>query len=216
MLPVAGVIVAGIKAFGAARRRAEEDRDPGQTAGTRDNAADSTGVGPSPGNQAARWRTITRVVDEHKRTDERWLEYELDAAKLLDFPLMTDMREPLTMAFHKAKVKADLLRPARAEDLLDDHAAATQYLAAVGDYVSAFDAAEAEAIRRGRTHFSRDEQQRIARAQSLLRVASDVSATPQERERAYGLARKELNGVVVLPSAARAMIERGIAGQIDG
>lgn len=45
-------------------------------------------------NDAARWRAITRAVEAHERTDARWLEYELDAAKLLDFPVMTDMREP--------------------------------------------------------------------------------------------------------------------------
>ena len=43
-------------------------------------------------------------------TDGRWLDYELDFAKLLDLPLMTDMRSPLTMEFHKAKLRADLLR----------------------------------------------------------------------------------------------------------
>ncbi len=105
---------------------------------------------PAAVNTAALWRMITRVIDEHARTDTRWLDYELDPAKLLDFPLMTDMREPLTERFHKAKIRADLLRPARAEDLLDDRESAAKYLAAVEDYVAAFDAAEAEAIRKRR------------------------------------------------------------------
>jgi hypothetical protein len=43
--------------------------------------------------------------------------YELDAAKLLDFPRITDMRDPLTMRFQRAKLRADLLRPNTAEDL---------------------------------------------------------------------------------------------------
>ena len=60
------------------------------------------------------------MLDEHSRTDSRWLDYELDPAKLLDFPAMTDMRDPLTVAFHRAKLRADLLRPGKAEDLLDD------------------------------------------------------------------------------------------------
>ena len=32
----------------------------------------------------------------------------------------------------------------------------------------------------------------------------------------YDLARKELDGLIVLPSATQASIERGISGQIEG
>ncbi len=167
------------------------------------------------GNHAAQWRSIRRVIDEHGRTDNRWLEYELDFAKLLDFPLMTDMRDPLTIGFHKAKLRADFLRPVKAEDLLDDRDAAAQYQAAVEDYVTAFNVAEAEAIRRRRNDFSPDDQQRIARAQRLLRVASDSAAAQQERQNAYDLAGKELDGLIVLPSTTQASIERGISGQLE-
>ena len=162
------------------------------------------------------WRLITRTLEEHARTDTRWMEYELDADKLLDFPLMTDMRAPLTTAFHKAKLRADLLRPGKAEDLVDDRESAAQYLAAVEDYATAFDAAETEAIRRRRSDFSPQGQQRIARARSLLSVASDSGATQNEREQAYALACKELDGLVVLPATTRLGIERGITGELDG
>ena len=30
------------------------------------------------------------MQERHDRTDARWLDYEIDIAKLLDFPLMTD------------------------------------------------------------------------------------------------------------------------------
>jgi hypothetical protein len=45
-------------------------------------------------------------------------------------------------------------------------------------------------------------------------VASDSSATTQEREHAYEVAHRERAGLVVLPSRTRAEIERGIAGDI--
>lgn len=212
MLPLAAGVFAAIKAFSAAaRRRDEQSSDPSAPPG--DAGAPSVAAA---GNPAAQWRTITRVIDEHNRTDARWLEYELDVAKLLDFPLMTDMREPLTVGFHKAKVRADLLRPMRAEDLLDDRDCAARYLEAVEDYVTAFNVAEAEAIRRRRNDFSREERQGIARALSLLRVASDPGATRQEREHAYRLASRELDGLIVLPASTRAAIERGVAGELDG
>jgi hypothetical protein len=198
--PLIGVLVAGMRAF----RRRQDDAQP-QAPGSPERVSNN------------QWRVIARTVKEHDRTDTRWLDYELDIAKLLEYPLMTDMRNPLTERFHRAKLRADLLRPAKAEDLLADADAdaASRYLDAVESYVTAFDAAESEAMRRRRKDFSGEEQQRLSRAQSALRVAVDSAATPQERERAYGLARRELDGLVVLPERARTAIERGITGELD-
>jgi hypothetical protein len=196
--PLIGVLVAGMRAL---RRRQDEAQ------------SEATGSPEHVSNN--QWRVIVRTVKEHDRTDTRWLDYELDIAKLLDYPVMTDMRNPLTERFHRAKLRADLLRPAKAEDLHDDPDAASRYLDAVESYVTAFDAAESEAIRRRRKDFSSEEQQRLSRAQRSLRVAVDSAATPQERERAYSLARRELDGLVVLPERSRTAIERGIAGELD-
>lgn len=202
LVPLVGVFLAGRKAWTAARDRGPEPEPVVAPAA------------PAEVNTAARWQAIARAVKEQDRVDTRWLEYELDVAKLLDFPLMTDMREPLVVEFHRARVRADLLRPAKAEDLLDDKTAADDYLNAVGDYVTAFDVAEAEAIRRRRNDFTAEQSTRIARAQSLLRVALDGAATPGERDRAYAVATRELDGLLVLPERTRAAIERGIAGEL--
>jgi hypothetical protein len=205
LLPLVGLAIGAVRAFGANKRRAQEAPEPPPAPPE-----------PTANTSPAQWRSVRRILEEHSRTDTRWLAYELDFAKLLDFPVMTDLRDPLTAAFHKAKLRADLLRPVKAEDLLDDREAATKYQVAVEDYVTAFNIAEAEAIRRRRNDFSRDEQQRIARAQSLLRMASDSAAAPQERQNAYESARKELDGLIVLPASTQAGIERGISGEIEG
>jgi hypothetical protein len=185
----------------------------------RDRADDVPAVSGSPQAQrtstSAQRRAIERTVREHDRTDTRWLDYEMDVSKLLDYPLMTDMRDPFTQRFHRAKLRADLLRPAEAGDLLDDSAAARDYRDAVEEYVTAFEVAEAEAIRKRRNDFSRDQQQRLSRAHSALRIATDTAATPQERGRAFDVARRELDGLIVLPERTRAAIERGIAGELD-
>ena len=201
IVPLAGVIFAGIKAFSKVRER-------------RDDAAVDESPQRGRTNRAAQWQAITRTVGEHDRTDTRWLDYELDVSKLLDYPLMTDMRDPLTQRFHRAKLRANLLRPADPGDLLADSDAARQYLDAVEEYVTAFDVAEAEAFRRRRSDFSKEEQQRLSRAHSALRIASDTAATPQERERAFDVARGELDGLIVLPERTRVAIERGIAGEL--
>jgi hypothetical protein len=209
LLPLIGLAIGAMRTFKAATRRADEPQQARE-------AVTAPPEQTSHQSRATQWRTLRRVIDEHARTDTRWLDYELDFAKLLDFPLMTDMRDPLTIDFHKAKLRADFLRPVKAEDLLDDREAAGQYLAAVQDYATAFNVAEAEAKRRRRSEFSREDQQRIARAQSLLRVASDSAASPQERQNAFDRARKELDGLIVLPATTQAGIERGISGQIEG
>lgn len=191
LLPLVGVGYATFRAIASARRPSVEDPD------------------------AAARRVIRRALDEHDRTDARWLDYELDVATLLDRPLITDMRDPLTQRFHRAKLRADFLRPADSADLADDRDATREYLDAVQEYVAAFDIAEAEAMRRGRADFTAAEQERLARAQRLLSVASDQGATPQERDSAYRLAQRELHGLIVLPERARAALERGIGGELN-
>ncbi len=205
LLPLVGLAIGAVRAVSANKRRTQETIEPAEPPPERTVIS-----------QAAQWQSVRRILEEHSRTDTRWLDYELDFAKLLDFPLMTDLRDPLTVAFRKAKLRADFLRPVKAEDLLDDREAAAKYQVAVEDYVTAFNIAAAEAIRRRRNNFSRDEQQRIARAQSLLRMASDSAAAPRERQNAYDLARKELDGLIVLPATTQAGIERGISGEIEG
>ncbi|CAN3131557.1 hypothetical protein ACNUDN_26985 [Mycobacterium sp. smrl_JER01] len=164
---------------------------------------------------AAKRRALGRAVEVHDRTDTRWLEYELDVAKLLDYPMMTDLRDPLTERFHRAKLRADFMRPADISDLIDDPDGTREYLDAVQEYATAFDIAEAEALRRRRSGFVVEDQERLARAQRLLRVAADSAATQQERDRAYRLAQRELDGLLVLPERARAELERGIKGELD-
>jgi hypothetical protein len=125
------------------------------------------------------------------------------------------MRNPMTIDFHRAKRKADLLRPESVDDLMGDRDAQLDYRDAVTGYVSAFEIAEAEAIRRRRSDFSSEDQERIERAQHLIRLAADSGATPQERQNAYGRARKELDGLIALPATARASIEQKIAAAIQ-
>ncbi len=162
---------------------------------------------------------LARVRTEHEKTDERWLDYELDLATLLDYPMMTDLREPLTLAFHKAKRRADLARPVdplTGEPAVDAGTVDLEiYRDAVHDYMTALDVAEAEARRRRRSDFTGPEQDRISRAQRLLAVAVDDGATRSERRAAYAHVTRELEGLIVVPAPAAAAIERGIAGELE-
>lgn len=215
IFPLGGAIGGSVRAIAAANERRAERRLERYRIKQQAKIALAEAAGRTRENEGANRREMTKVLQRHDRTDARWLDYEIDIAKLLDFPLMTDLRDPLTIAFHKARSRADLLRPDTVDDILGDRAAQLEYRDAVHDYVAAFDVAEAEAIRRRRSDFSVEDHDRLERAQHLLRLATDRGATQEERKSAYARAQKELDGLMVLPAVTRASIERRIAGEIE-
>jgi hypothetical protein len=215
IFPLGGMIGGAVRAVAAANERRAERRMERYRLKQQAKIAMAEATGRSRNNEAAYRRDMKRITAQHNRTDERWFSYETDVAKLLDFPMMTDMRNPLTVGFHKARQRAEFLRPEHVDDVLDDRDAQLGYRDAVSDYVTAFDIAEAAPIRRRRSDFSADDQQRLNRAQRLLHLAEDTAATPQERRNAYDRARRELDGLIVLPAATRTAIERRVAGEIE-
>lgn len=213
IFPLGGVIGGGVKAIAAANERRAERRLERYRIKQQTKVAVAEARGRAKIDDATSRRDAGKLLAQHERTDARWLDYEMDVAKLLDFPMMTDMREPLTVTFHKARGRADLLRPVDTEHV--DRDTALEYRDAVHDYVTAFDVAESEAIRRRRSDFSAEGQERIERAQRLLRLASDTAATPDERQSAYTRAQKELAGLIVLPAVTRRAIERTVARELE-
>jgi hypothetical protein len=189
IFPFMGAIGGAVRAITVANERRAQRRLERYRIKQQTKVALAEASGRARTSGAGYKREMTKVLERHDRTDARWLDYEIDIAKLLDFPLMTDMRDRLTVAFHKAKSHADWLRPDSVDDILGDRDAQLEYRDAVGEYVAAFDVAESEAIRRRRSDFSAEGQERLARAQHLLRLASDSGATPQERQGAQGARR---------------------------
>lgn len=157
---------------------------------------------------------VQALMDTHDATNKRWLEYELDVSKLIDFPLMTDVREPLTVAFLRAKREADGQRPSSAEDL-QTVSSLDAYRQAVNNFAVALDVAEREARRIRDSKFSGPERERLATARKLLMIAENHAATPAERQAAYKRARRELDGLIVLPDVTVAALEEKIAPQLD-
>jgi hypothetical protein len=157
---------------------------------------------------------VQLLMASHSDINTRWLDYELNVGKLIDYPVMTDVREPLTVAFLRAKREADGLRPAAASDITG-RARMDEYRAAVNSFQIAFDIAEREAQRIKDRNFSGPERERLARARKLLRIAEDEAATPAERQTAYKRARRELEGLIVLPEATIAALEGKVAPVLD-
>ncbi|MGK3956106.1 hypothetical protein ACLKOZ_07905 [Arthrobacter sp. R4] len=157
---------------------------------------------------------VAMLMASHDAVNKRWLDYELDVGKLIDFPLMTDVREPLTVAFLRAKREADGLRPAAAKELTMP-SRLEAYRSAVNGYEVAFSVAEREARRIKDSNFSGPERERLATARKLLRLAEDSAATPAERQAAYKRARRELDGLIVLPDATVTALEEKVAPMLD-
>lgn len=153
---------------------------------------------------------LQRLFDSHDAVTERWLEYELDVAKLIAYPAMSDGRQPLTAAFLRAKKHADALRPASVKAKVTKEQL-SEYLDAVTDYEVAFDVAERDARRVRDTSFTADERKRLDTAKQLLTVAIDQAATPAERQLAYRRVREELDGLISISDAAIDVLEGKVA-----
>lgn len=157
---------------------------------------------------------VEKLFAEHDAVTARWLDYELDVAKLIAYPTISDGRQPLTAAFLRAKKTADRLRPASPKAHLTDQELAA-YAGAVTDYEVAFDVAEREARRLKDSDFTETERKRLATAQQLLSVAVDNAATPAERQVAYKRVREELDGLIVVSDEAIVVLEKKVALPLD-
>lgn len=153
---------------------------------------------------------LERLFAAHDAVTARWLDYELDVAKLIAFPAMSDGRQPLTAAFLRAKKVADGLRPASPKARLTREQLA-EYRNAVTDFEVAFDVAERDARRLKDSSFTPVERKRLDTAKQLLTVAIDQAATPAERQLAYRRVREELDGLISLSDEAIEVLENKVA-----
>jgi hypothetical protein len=189
------------------------------------NEATATTVGAPAAASAGRETHATqleRLFATHDAVTARWLEYELDVAKIIAFPAMSDGRQPLTAAFLRAKRIADGLRPASAKARITNEQL-SEYRNAVADFEVAFDVAERDARRLRDSSFSEAERKRLDTAKQLLTVAIDEAATPAERQLAYRRVREELDGLISISDEAIEVLEKKVmlelgpsAGPSDG
>lgn len=193
-------------ALGAAR-----DGDPARSAAPSGPGAASPGAqSPAPSLDDTLSAQLERLCAAHDAVTARWLEYELDVAKLIAFPAMSDGRQPLTAAFLRAKKVADRLRP-EVHGRRPTREEVTEYRDAVTDYEVAFDVAEQDARRLRDSTFTEVERKRLDTAKQLLSVAIDHAATPAERQLAYRRVREELDGLISLSDGAIEVLETKVA-----
>lgn len=193
------------------KRRLELIRAKGELTAVRRS---STGEPPPITRPAPVPDQLEKLFAAHDAVTARWLEYELDVAKLIDYPAMSDGRQPLTAAFLRAKKVADRLRPASAKTAVSPDQL-TEYRTAVTDYEVAFDLAERDARRLKDSSFTAVERKRLATAKQLLTVAVDAAATPAERQLAYRRVRDELDGLLAVSDEAIVVLEKKVALSLE-
>ncbi|MGR6742823.1 hypothetical protein ACU6RU_12390 [Microbacterium sp. F1-18] len=175
-------------------------------------AGDATPVAADD-EQLSTGARLQQLFHAHDDLTHRWLEYELDVAKLIAFPAMSDGRQPLTAAFLRAKKVADGLRPPTTSVRIGA-ADLTAYRDALTDAEVAFDVAERDARRQRDRAFSEPERRRLDTAKRLLNVAVDEAATPAERRTAYERVRAELDGLIAVSDAAMERLAEKAALQL--
>ena len=178
-------------------------RGQGRVVKSREVASDS---------QLSSKELLERLFAEHDEITARWLDYELDVAKLIAYPSMSDGRDPLTAGFLRAKKVADRLRPGAGSSPAPEQL--TEYRRAVTDFEVAFDLAEREARRLRDSQFTETERKRLATAKRLLAVAVDEAATPAERQLAYRRVREEIEGLIALSDEAVEILEKKVAREL--
>lgn len=197
-------------------RRLERIRARGGAESVR--AMESHAKAIAAADEAARVRVRAeeahQLMADHDAVNARWLDYELDVTKLIDFPLMTDVREPLMVAYLRAKRRADSLRPAEGAVEHVEPGRLDDYRTAVNDYRVAFDIAEAEAHRVRDRDFSDEERTRLSNARQLMTLAVDRAATQPERRAAYERARRELDGLLSLSAQTVRSMEESALRQL--
>lgn len=155
-------------------------------------------------NNVAGWE---KLITRHRELRMQWASYELDMAKLIDFPVMTDMREPVVVALHKALKKAADLEPSSAKKMSTQPVVNSDFWNAVNDLDAAFHSAEHTAKKVAWSKFTKEERKSLATAKNLLALALDTGASPAERQAAYKRVFKELQGLIEFPEKARLEIE---------
>ncbi|MFG6475641.1 hypothetical protein ACFXP7_04560 [Microbacterium sp. P06] len=193
--------------------RAKAELKAAQDAARQGGRGLPAGIDASPPASTDAVSPLERAMAAHDDVTARWLEYELDVGKTIDFPAMSDGRQPLTAAFLRAKRVADGLRPASPTSQVPPEQV-REYRDAVTDYEVAFDVAERDARRLKLSGFTDAERKRLDVAKQLLNTATDTAATPAERQLAYRRVREELDGLLSLSDGAIDVLEKRVAREL--
>lgn len=142
-------------------------------------------------------------------------EAETDPYTIFVRPLLLDIDEPATAAFHAAFEAADTLH---AETAPRDEALITEFVAAAKAARTAFDVADSTARRKMKSHITNGDRamtpaevRNLSRAENLLTLALDPGTSTKHADNLYAKVTEMIAGTVTIP----AHIERRVRGRLD-
>lgn len=169
---------------------------------------------------AAKKKAIVAPVDEWALLTARlnavkkeWGSYELDPAKVLSYPALTNMGVQATADFHKALRMADHLQASKVKKGVS--ASGSPFEKAVLDVEHQFDVMISEARRMKWNNFTDKEKANLRKAQNLLNIAVNSASSEHERQVAYKQLLKEIEGIVVFRKATVLELESKVMPAIE-
>jgi carbonic anhydrase/acetyltransferase-like protein (isoleucine patch superfamily) len=133
------------------------------------------------------------IMDTYNEVLEGIATYETDIVKIIKHPVMTDRRDPHTLAMVIALKNAKRLHRTPESDA---------FKAAVQKLEEAFLVAESNALRLSVTGLSDKGQRKAERASDLLDIAANEVSSEQEKKVAFKQAFKQLEGIIMVPEIA--------------
>ena len=154
-----------------------------------------------------------RLDERHQKIVSAYLDYEIDLAKSLEYPLMVDASDPKTAALIRSILKtADIKEH---EDRSKVSASSSKFYDAVVSLEIAFTAAENNARKVGGTIWDSAEHRKVKTAKTLHSVVMDDNASQNERRNAFTQIFKTLEGVALIPEKSEMKMRQTI-GLIEG
>ena len=166
------------------------------------DAVETSLVDPSTMSKAEISKFRSALRERVNSVIQQWSEYETDAVKIIDYPMVTNMGFAPTSEFHLALIRAKSLIPNDSYDIL-------LFERAVIELEHAYKVMISEAKRMKWSEFSVDEQRSLQKAKQLLKMASNSSSSPNERNVAYKRLLKEVEGILSLSPVTMMAIEAG-------
>jgi carbonic anhydrase/acetyltransferase-like protein (isoleucine patch superfamily) len=119
--------------------------------------------------------------------------YETDIVKIIQYPVMVDKTNSYTLEMIQARKLANRLVKS------PEH---PKFIHSVFDFERKFISAESNAIKLASSLLSEPEQKKVSKAKDLLALASNDSATEQEKKASFLQGFKQLEGIIAVPEEA--------------
>jgi hypothetical protein len=153
-------------------------------------------------------KRIENLILKVEALTSEWASYEMDLAKLLEYPSVTNMSIQSTSEFHKALRQVQHIIELR--EFSDDEEY-NAFRLSVLDLEHKFDVMISEAKRTKWNSYSAGEQHSLRIAKSLLAIALNSASTSHERQVAYKRLVKEVEGIIALPEKTMLLLESKVA-----